>query len=204
MVFRHPRLPSQRCLIRENDNPRRSIAHIHIAHADVIAVIDMARTHELLSLLPSAFYLAAQLPNEVLVEGHKDGDGRRWSLSSRDLVATLNGMRRLRTQDLKQMEYVIETRPGPQCVDEDKCRAALASYRSELLREQDDMPFGPPAPLMDCDTTPGLCPPCVETYDKAVSAGRKAIWNTLPELFDIKMDGLQWPAPEQGTDDVEG
>ena len=161
----------------------------------------MARTHDLLSLLPSAFYLAAQLPNEVLVEGHTDGDGRHWSLSTRDLVTALNGRRCLRTHDLKQLQYIIEARPGPQCIHEAACRDALASYRGELLLEQDDMPFGPPAPLITCESAPGLCSNCTETYNEKVSAGCKAIWTDLPHLLDIKMDGVQWPALEQDTDE---
>lgn len=160
-----------------------------------IAVINLARQLDLPRLLPSAFYLAAQLSEEILVLGYKDDGGRQWRLSREDLYKCLVGRSSLHERDI----HYLTARPCTDCLRRDECTKQLDSCKDTGVNNFT-------APLASFTGRLKLCEKCSSHFGAKQLAQRKEAWNNLANFF--LLEGLEWPVPDPtagaGDDKDEG
>ena len=166
---------------------------IRLKPQDAIAVIILARSHDLPQLLPTAFYIAAQLENKLLTHGFRDEDGMHWKLSPDDLLKTLDGRTALHELDLE----FFSAEPVSDCKCPDDCSHAFDEYRKNESGRLGTFitPFFHPVVLGDVE----VCEKCKDYFEEAHEKKCKDIWAKLPTLFHL--EGLEWSAAQ---DEVVG
>ncbi|TCD65195.1 hypothetical protein EIP91_002980 [Steccherinum ochraceum] len=97
---------------------------------DALAVISLAQAYDVSCLLPSAFYIVAQLELPDILGGHIDQDGTNWSLSPADIQRCLQGQERLRRRGAKHILYYEDFSPSSECTERKSCKGLFALPRS--------------------------------------------------------------------------
>ncbi|KAJ3540716.1 hypothetical protein NM688_g6189 [Phlebia brevispora] len=132
---------------------------------DAIEVIALARRFNIKSVLPAAFYTAAQLPIATLVQALSP-DG---VLSKEDLTSCLEGKAELIRQTLEHLSDAQEA------MDE-ACGNCELDIRAETC--------GPDAlRLLTYDVD--LCDLCLDFFHSESKEWREGIWSSLPEIFKL-------------------
>ena len=158
--------------------------HIHVHARDFIAIVNMAGTFGYASVVPFAFYMCAQLENDLLVRGYTDETGRRWNLSADDLIKCQKGQRRLSQAMMRNLRWMIEG-PRPNCRQKEECSSAmrrnLESFWTELYSRYDALRpvsyFG--------NLFSGYCMTCVTWAREKHREELQVTWNELGTYFDI-------------------
>ena len=151
-----------------------------------IAVINLARTHNLLALLPSAFYLAAQVSCEVLIEGYDDDDGVTWRLSRQDLTKCIGGESKLRERYTQMLRFLFLPSEDYRCQNPACERVILARRKTQFAELWWDA-----GALFESAWIAGLglCARCTDHYKKLYDDLRVKTWADLPSFFELD----DWP-----------
>ncbi|KAH8101839.1 hypothetical protein BXZ70DRAFT_1007079 [Cristinia sonorae] len=171
---------------------------IHITLGDIIPVINLCRTHQFPSVLPSAFYLAAGCTSQILVHGSKDADGIRSTLSSDDIVRVLEGRSKLHHSAAMAFHPAMSSTLSPLCTNRAACISSLEFVVKIKLYERVTqghpiLPLRTPRPLQKW----GICNSCSEHHASIWLENRKTVWAKLPEIFDLEVPEWGLPVAQQ-------
>ncbi|TCD60635.1 hypothetical protein EIP91_009752 [Steccherinum ochraceum] len=161
-------------------------APISLELGECIAVINLARAHDLDCLLPAAFYACAQMTDRDLVFGFPGADGTRSTLSKEDLVRCLEGRASLVSAWRRDVELFLFCLPP---CDEDRDPSVRSVWKHCL-----DMS----APLLDSTFVDdvlrlkpsGYCNGCVQAARRSHNRLRQSVWDGLGEHFDLHPLGV--------------
>lgn len=173
-------------------------AIIDICPEDSIAVISMAQALELPRLLPTAFYVCAQLDWVVLVDGHKDADGTLWKLSQEELKRVLVGKAELERWSTQQMDFILLAELAPTCVHPPvSCASHLEATREEHINGTSGVYFERPGGLQDASWIRDLhlCNMCETYHTENCHVVRQSVWDDLASVFDLQ--DVEWPIEEE-------
>ncbi|KAK7690546.1 hypothetical protein QCA50_005644 [Cerrena zonata] len=158
---------------------------IIMTSADAIVAINLARAHNISSILPAAFYTCSRLPPKILVEGVKDADGNRSVLSPEDLARCWAGQQtldRLYAVAIQSLRFEIG---GRLCESSDRCFDFKGYDTQEDLYKHMGCCFGS-ASHLDMDIGDDLCLGCVKARASAWTLFQKETWDSLLDIFDLK------------------
>lgn len=164
---------------------------IYMCLEEVIGVIDLARTHNLPSLLPAAFYLISCLPPEIVVKGGgQDRDGKRLLLSQGDIVKTLAGSKQLVQRELAaipKMSRVVAKAARGKCVEtcalSNVLQSTHADWGSLMGNLGESLYEDRLHPYLD-----GVCPKCHARINAQWQHFRELTWSSLREIFSLDED----------------
>ena len=170
-----------------------------------IGVINLARLFDRPTLLPSAFYKCALLGSDVL-DGYKREDRSVEHLSLEDVKRCMNGRNKLVQEAFTIILEVFIPRPCNGCTSAAVCQTALQQLlevamescrqaSASVLQGWDDV-------IHKCAQESHLCALCQKEVLEREYKARKRVWNALPGIFHIKMDG--WPSDANGGDEGDG
>ncbi|TCD60222.1 hypothetical protein EIP91_010530 [Steccherinum ochraceum] len=164
-----------------------------------IAIVNLARSYDLLYLLPPAFYGCAYLPHFTLTHGFLDSDGHRWKLSQDDLNKCLSGAEQLRKICADEHRRLFFAKPSALCDIKHQCTNLLEEERQFL--HDDDAPIlaGRVSVLSDSSvmwfSSLDLCNDCVNDFTFDHSEMRQETWCRLHAIFDLE---IEWPPKASG------
>jgi len=164
---------------------------LQISSAHAIAVISLAWKFELFTLLPSAFYLCAQLSPERLTEGLVDGADPLLKLSPKDLERCLRGQIELRWWCLHQKNFILQAGLSDECDEPHECSDRMEAARvifTHNIRRDDASALGDSFWIAAME----LCKRCTEQFSLSHSTERSEVWPGLATMFDLS-DVVPWP-----------
>ncbi|KAI0742459.1 hypothetical protein C8Q80DRAFT_1188509 [Daedaleopsis nitida] len=165
---------------------------------EVIGVVNMARLLGCHSVLPSALAICCVLVPDALLDGFEREDGSRETLEKSDLIRCLRGKETLAKESVSAVLRAFRHNPPNrrQC-ERQPCRPWLDVLNDAVSRFPDV--FGGVHVLNDWvgsfDMVAGkkadkrLCKSCLSTLTARLRDEQRKIWNRLPELLDIQVDG---------------
>ena len=159
-----------------------------------IEVIYLARLIDAPSMLPLAFYMCLGAGSRV-VEGFKREDGTVVHLSSSDLMRFIDGYgAAIRERDLWLHRLCHD--PFPSCDTRLSCHASLVTLREEMAEQTDLLDFLHPhdAYFTDVQYPHGYCEQCLDTLKKRDLEERRTLWNELPSMFGLTLEGWGYDA----------
>ena len=153
---------------------------------DAVAVVNLARAHNLHFLLPAAFYVCSAIPFRDIMSGYRDNWGEFWKLSDDDIVRYVDGQGKLRKADAQNFAWALLSELSNKCKDKDGCANTLRNLRKSLWKR---IPLGQQA-LSDSGRIPHilngtLCAPCLSEAKRRYDIEREATWEALGEYFDL-------------------
>ena len=142
---------------------------------DAVAVINMARAHNLDFLLPAAFYVCTAIPFRDIMSGYRDDWGEFWKLSDDDIVRYVDGQGNLRKADAQNFAWALLSGLSNKCKDKDGCANSLRILRKSLWKR---IPLCQQA-LSDSGRIPHflngtLCAPCLSEAKRRYDIEREA------------------------------
>lgn len=175
--------------------PYASKAIGDLSFRDAIAVIQMARTFELYSILPPAFYVCAQLGTKESINAYQDADGITWKLSRSDLTRREEGLRKLHKEAIHMVEFAVTARTSPGCMLYNEhhgmpCKDLLAAERENSLKHI-HTDYGPLIASTDWLGNLELCDSCQEYFASELKHRRDQVWKGLATTFDL--NEVDWP-----------
>ncbi|KAK7690526.1 hypothetical protein QCA50_005624 [Cerrena zonata] len=179
------------------DRDNRSLccpdSKIHLKSSDAVEAINLARTYNIPSILPSAFYICSRLPINLLVKGVPTLGSRvsRNMLSRADLVRCLEGQIELSRRYVLRWETLHEAIGKGSCIDTKLCLSSKLEWAKEGHRAwQYQDAIG--CCLLDSDwATSGrsqelLCDGCDGKRESLWEKFRRETWNDLSVIFDLQ------------------
>ncbi|PIL26473.1 hypothetical protein GSI_12231 [Ganoderma sinense ZZ0214-1] len=174
---------------------------IKVRFQQSIGVVNLARLVDRPALLPTAFYKCALLGCDVLA-GYRREDKSIEHLSPEDLKRCINGRNKLVEEAFAILLEVFVSRPCDECTTDVVCRTALQRLlevalvsckqaSASVLQGWDDL-------IQECAQEWHLCAACVKTVLEREYQARKRVWDALPVIFDVKVDG--WPSAPRNKD----
>ncbi|KAJ7231896.1 hypothetical protein B0H12DRAFT_1239794 [Mycena haematopus] len=155
--------------------------------------VALASENKILSVLPSAYYLVVRKFNlKRLFDGVRKADGTRASLSPNDLRRCVLARQRLLIKQFQPGYAFGWTRRWKfkGCTALEQCRVAREDVLSRYL--DDATVEALPPELSDVEHFSvwffnrfRFCPTCKQHAISSISAGRKKMWEELPEIFDL-------------------
>ena len=166
-------------------SPARMVLHTH----DAIAAINLARTFNISSILPCAFYICSRLPMEILLTGVSNPRGPRSVLSKADLTRCLNGLLELSSRYGLMMQTLWLEVSEEDCEDPEGCREQALDnhFREEHYPNEADA-------LGSCLVRPhcivphasdGICQECIGRMENLWADFRFDTWKDLGKIFDL-------------------
>lgn len=154
---------------------------------DYFDIISLAREHNILSILPCAFFLCI-IPEEdflkTILHGYTREDGSTAKLCQDDQHKCLLGWQKIvKTQALTTYSWLDNATLYDGCSSSARCTPARKKL---LLLERGTLPY--------CDAVfqpwksswgKSLCNFCGVAARSSHANGRKAAWNLLPSAFDL-------------------
>ncbi|KAM5539632.1 hypothetical protein V8D89_006741 [Ganoderma adspersum] len=178
---------------------------IKVRFQQSIGVINLARLLDRPTLLPSAFYKCALLGSAVL-DGYRREDRSVEHLLLEDVKRCINGRNKLVQQAFTIVLEVFMSRPCDECTSAAVCQTALQQLLEVAMvscREASaSVPQGWDDVIRKCAQESHLCAPCEKVVLEREYKVRKRVWNALPGIFDIKVDG--WPLDASDGDEGDG
>ena len=157
-----------------------------------IGAINLARLTGTTSILPCAFYHCCTLGGAV-VDGWKREDGSVERLSDEDLKRCINGRDGLSRLIADEVAELLGDSPNDDCPVLSDCRRALSFSTYDICQIQD---LGGARIFSTHDEvyrvmigTGEWCDDCQDVIKDLVERQRDKMWNALPGLFDVKVDG---------------
>ncbi|KAI1795305.1 hypothetical protein LXA43DRAFT_37560 [Ganoderma leucocontextum] len=158
-----------------------------------IGIVNLARLVDRPSLLPTALYKCALLGRDVL-NGYKREDKTVEHLPRKDAKRCIDGRIKLAEEALAIIAEVFTTQPCEACKNGPMpCRAVLQAmlgdavgYKGALspsvLRSWKEV-------VSDWAQELGLCDLCEKAAIHRDFKARKRVWDSLPKIFDVDVDG---------------
>ena len=170
-----------------------STSHIKICVSDAIAAINLARTYDIPSILPSSFYMCSRLPLSTLVSGALETRGTANRLSSADLTICLEGHLELIRRYSLMVQTVWDEIGRDGCTTPGACFDLKEVVGGPGIRESD--PMSPAEMLGHClvgtawvtqeDEILPMCKECSVRRTGLWVQFRKEIWDDLPSIFNL-------------------
>ncbi|TFK82912.1 hypothetical protein K466DRAFT_555880 [Polyporus arcularius HHB13444] len=172
---------------------------------DAITVIELARLTDTPSLLPTAFLSCFALDGTTVPSSSsaRDREHILARLAPEDLTRILRGrvkMTKMHTFRIFAIFAMRKSLPSAECRTSTNCgKAMFAGFGnagqdfilSVYQDEQDDILLSSLSGYM-ANSDPGLCAKCRADVETALENNRRIVWEQLPDLFDLQVDG--WPA----------
>ncbi|PIL26466.1 hypothetical protein GSI_12224 [Ganoderma sinense ZZ0214-1] len=180
---------------------RTGPATIKVRSRQAIGVINLARLVDRPSLLPLAFYKCATLGSAVL-DGYKREDNLKSieHLSREDEKRCIDGRVRLAEAALTVLAEVFTARPCGGCKTHARCRTVLQAMRGDALAHEGALSASVLASWREVVSgwarERGLCGPCEKAALERDVRARRRVWDSLPKIFDIEVEG--WVPPVGG------
>lgn len=158
-----------------------------------VAVVNIARLTDTLSLLPLAFYECCSLSAAVL-DGWKREDGTTEYLSKDDLARCIRGRERLTREAFNMFGRVFTTLAENKCIRPTMCNTALREVARDALAVDSgtELPFDAWFEFVEDLRNPSaqhnVCIVCCQAMIKRLREEREELWEKLPEIFDLEMD----------------
>ncbi len=176
-----------------------------------IGTVNLARLTDTPSILPLALYQCTCL-GTALLDGWTRPDGTVERLSDADLRRCLNARVALASERFFLLSRVFGDTPSAGCRSLKLCGEQLrdvhrATMRSRvLIRAEDKMDGGVlrnwvPLTRSFADEPMSMCGSCVEMMVERAVSGRKRLWNRLPEILGIDVQGWGEPDVEPDSED---
>ncbi|KAM5539624.1 hypothetical protein V8D89_006733 [Ganoderma adspersum] len=167
-------------------------AAIKVRSQQAIGIVNLARLVDRPSLLPIAFYKCATLGSAVL-NGYKREDKSVEHLTRKDAKRCLDGRIRLAEASLSILAEVFVTRSCQGCVNRARFRTALQAMLGDAIRHEAALS---PTVLLswkdvvgDWARAHGLCGVCKKAALERDVKARRKVWDSLPQIFDIEVEG---------------
>ncbi|KAM5539630.1 hypothetical protein V8D89_006739 [Ganoderma adspersum] len=182
-----------------NDNPVQYAS-------ESIAVINLARLVGIPSLLPSAFYMCAALHGAIL-DGFEREDKSVEYLSQEDVKRCMNGWNKLVEASLALIVHIFSLTANPSradaCDRRIKCPVALHAMMGDAVAEcmqssVSALASWGPFIQHNFPRDVQLCENCKQAAVDRDYTARRRLWEELPAIFDIEVDG--WPSSPGGGD----
>ncbi|KAI0691728.1 hypothetical protein C8Q76DRAFT_592250, partial [Earliella scabrosa] len=165
--------------------PRFTFSH-------AIGVVNLARLTGTSALLPTALALCCTLKAHQLVDGFQHADGARETLAPTDLALCIQAHRALVREHVALVFKVFAPERARGCIG----GAACVEGMRRLLGEQAErvQSFTTPLPYAQWHVVSELhrsavCPPCFLLLKKREEDLRRDIWNRLPALVGVVVEG---------------
>ncbi|KAI0072966.1 hypothetical protein K474DRAFT_1667191 [Panus rudis PR-1116 ss-1] len=109
------------CELGKHPNRVVDCGRICFRPRDAIMAVKMGITCDVPEILPAAFYICAQLPYSMLLNGAADDRGKVWKLDEQCLEACLKGRDKLRVAFMRSLRLLFFHEPLPGCISPKKC-----------------------------------------------------------------------------------
>ncbi|KAJ6519012.1 hypothetical protein C8R45DRAFT_1204280 [Mycena sanguinolenta] len=148
-------------------------------------LVTLLNENNIWSALPCAYYRAVRHTQEEFFDGINKGDGTRISLSQRDLRRCAIGHH---TLSHKQFEpgYTFgwaRERELTGCTSSAVCRSLREEILKDCTEKYEILALVGPSWLRVRNI--GFCAACRQHAKKSLAAGKKKIWQELPQIFDL-------------------
>lgn len=153
--------------------------------AEVPGVINLARTFNLPSLLPSAFYLSVLLPTIMLLEGSVDQDGNRIMPSTCDISKCLDGFIQLTCQEIIAVPLMLHAAAESCRVPTCRVTQIFHPLNGGWADMADSLGVCLYADSWLDEYFDGVCPMCQMALKKGWNDFRLRTWITLPDTFRL-------------------
>ena len=173
-------------------NPKQAIIFdkpTRLVLQDLATVIYFGRRFGVSSILPTAFYWCAQIPEDKLDNAFSEP----YKLSREDLERCMVGRAELHKKVSLQRSFLsVATADG--CSQPQVCKEEIA--RRLHLESFMTAPFWSHAPLYSSSLIEaiGMCKNCTQLHVRRYEFIRGQVWASLPEIFDLPMSkpGSGW------------
>lgn len=157
---------------------------------EVPAVINLARAHNLASLLPSAFLLSSFIATETLINGSRDQDGNRLLLSKEGMIRCIHGHDiQKETEIIEILEMVHLVAESCQLGDRCNIRIMFSDVQSRQTMVTSAGLRLPPASWLECWFRYGeqvVCQACQAGMKTKWDNFRATTWSDLREIFSLE------------------
>ena len=175
---------------------------------EAIGIVNLARLVDRPLLLPTAFYRCALLGGDIM-DGFRREDKTVERLRRSDVKRCINGRNELAERAISVVSEVFasSTSPCEACATRDRCRTALQTTLE--LAVDDDCASDPDVlqswkgPINRWAANLSLCNLCEEEVIARDLGARKRVWNELPDIFDLTVEGWVTSEDEDDTTDTE-
>ncbi|KAM5539625.1 hypothetical protein V8D89_006734 [Ganoderma adspersum] len=174
------------------------VVRLHSRHA--IGVVNLARLVDRPSLLPIAFYKCALLGGDA-VNGYRREDKTVEYLRRRDLKRCIDGRNELAEQAITLVSAIFSiTSPCAMCESEARCRGALQTVLQRAIDDEGaydpDVLASWAGRIHQWAVELSICDLCEEAVVARDLIARRGVWDELPDIFDVTVDG--WPTSDDG------
>ncbi|PIL26465.1 hypothetical protein GSI_12223 [Ganoderma sinense ZZ0214-1] len=163
-----------------------------------IGVVNLARLIDRPALLPIAFYRCAQLGGDV-VSGYRREDKTVEYLRRRDLRRCIDGRNELAEQAASVLAEVFgNAYPCDACVRRERCAIALLNLSARMVADEFvsevDVLTSWAGRIEEWAEDLDLCEPCRRAVITQDRRARRQVWDDLPTIFGLTVEG--WAASE--------
>ncbi|KAI0742463.1 hypothetical protein C8Q80DRAFT_1188524 [Daedaleopsis nitida] len=171
-------------------------------------VVNIARLINCQSILLPALIACCAIKAKVLLYGIKREDGSREWLDDDDFVRCLSVKGLLMKQAARAVVHSYSILDLPECRRE--CKSACWSLKFEIVdsivkNDKNFTPFYPLSTRAIAWNKPDsrLCQPCRERHSQSIHTEQLRIWNSLPEMLKVQVEGWgDGEQPQQSVDSV--
>ncbi|KAM5539618.1 hypothetical protein V8D89_006727 [Ganoderma adspersum] len=181
-----------------------SMSQIPLMPAHYIGVVNLARLTDTPTLLPLALYNCAYLDSSVL-DGWTREDGTVEHLSCADARRCIDARIVLTDERTLSLSRLFDATPSRECVSRIACIAELHRVPDIVLRSELTRRVRPLYDWTDTITRLGggfPCGPCREELLERNERERKRVFDSLPEIFGITVEG--WGMAEAEAEPATG
>ncbi|KAI1786049.1 hypothetical protein LXA43DRAFT_80879 [Ganoderma leucocontextum] len=163
-----------------------------------IEVIFLARLVDEPKMLPTAFYMCS-LASGFIVDGWRREDGTLQTLDNSDLRRLINGYGALRQRAALMLSRVFNVDPSYGVLGM-HCHGPLTRAYHQEVKICKPMNFkllhSWKGMINQWATKYSFCEACAETLEERSTVERRALWDLLPTIFGLKLDGWVAAAPQ--------
>ena len=185
----------------ERRDTQRVIAAAAVSSA--IEVMYLARLVDEPKMLPSAFYTCS-LAGGLIVDGWRREDGSVQTLANDDLKRVINGYGGLRQRAPLMLSRVFDVDPALGSIRAPgHCHGPLTRAYLQEAKVCKLMGFkllhSWKGVINQWATKYVFCEACAKVLEERSAVERRALWDILPAMFGLKMDGWVAAPPPQTT-----
>ncbi|CAL1717213.1 unnamed protein product [Somion occarium] len=171
---------------------KRGWLPIALKRSDAIEVVNLAHSFDLDNLLPSAYYVCAQLPTFKLCYAVEEN-----RLDTLDLIRIFDGHKELTMLEFQKTSVLFQQRTSEQCKTVEFCQTIMGDIALEYHPDKETLTF------QECFKAPkddgswwksladdGLCQGCLEHVSQEYAEEINWIWSNLAEIFALD---IPWP-----------
>ncbi|KAI0691716.1 hypothetical protein C8Q76DRAFT_685857 [Earliella scabrosa] len=171
-----------------------------------IGIVNIARLTDTPSFLPLAFYHCRALGG-ALFDGWTRRDGTVEHVSKEDIRRCLEGRDRLAKASISHLYRIFTPTPNHMCTTYNACTSSLGKILARAMMQEDagsaTLLGSWEGPINDYTDYHPLCAACKQgLLDRDVDE-RRNLWNKLPGIFDLSIDGWGAEKHEEASAQAE-